>query len=308
MKIYKCIGKLKEKNVIKEYALMDEMGKVDYIASKQLKVLILNKSVEVRNLKLTVDNRLIEVKPIETLSKKKSPLELITEGYIPKSKEEEVKLNYLHKKVNSKRVGTALKKCLLIGLATVSLSSSMLGCGSTSENTSGLETYVTEVSKDTLTIKGNDSVTVTGKGGISGLEFENTKGQANKSTYMVFDKESGKTLILDKSTNMIKIKDGETIGYIKEDEIVRNTVYFYDMKDKEIARVEPNGTLSAKITVKDENNEYKNVILQIASQYAYDYEQVGEKDNENMLTNRDTNHRDTTHVNMHHRHHRHHRL
>lgn len=306
MKIYKCIGKLKEKNVIKEYALIDEQGKVDYISSKQLKVLILNKAVEVRNLKLTVDNRLIEVKPVETLNKKKSPMELIKEGYIPKSKEEEVKLNYLHKKVNSKRVGTALKKCLLIGLATVSIGSTMIGCGSTSTNTSGLETYVTEVSKDTLTIQGkDDSVTVTGKGGINGLEFENTKGLADKSTYTVFDKKSGKTLILDKSTNTLKTEDGTKIGYVKEDEVVRNTVYFYDNKDNEIARVEPNGTLSAKIIVTDTKNDYKNAILQIASQYAYDYEQVGEKDNENMLTNRDTNHRNTVHVNAHHRHHRH---
>ena len=306
MKIYKCIGKLKEKNVIKEYALLDEQGKVDYISSKQLKVLILNKAVEVRNLKLTVDNRLIEVKPVETLTEKKSPMELIKEGYIPKSKEEEVKLNYLHKKVNSKRVGTALKKCLLIGLATVSISSTMIGCGSTSTNTSGLETYVTEVSKDTLTIQGkDDSVTVTGKGGINGLEFENTKGLADKSTYTVFDKKSGKTLILDKSTNTLKTEDGTKIGYVKEDEVVRNTVYFYDNKDNEIARVEPNGTLSAKIIVTDTKNDYKNAILQIASQYAYDYEQVGEKDNENMLTNRDTNHRNTVHVNAHHRHHRH---
>lgn len=34
MKIYKCVGKLKE------YALLDEHGKVDYMTSKQLKVLI----------------------------------------------------------------------------------------------------------------------------------------------------------------------------------------------------------------------------------------------------------------------------
>lgn len=298
MKIYKCVGKLKEKNVIKEYALLDEHGKVDYMTSKQLKVLISNKSVEVRNLKLTVDNRLIEIKPVETIQEKKNPLELIKGGYIPKSKEEEVKLNYIHKKVNSKRVGTALKKCLLIGLATVSLSSSMIGCGQALDANS----YVTEVKEDTLTIKGND-VTVTGKGGISGLSFEDTKGKVTDDSYIVTD-ETGTVLILDRKTNHVFDKNKNKIGYVKEDSVVRNTVYFYDTNDKEIARLTPNGTLSAKITFSDSNNEYKDSILQLFSQYAYDYEQVDKKDDENMLVTRDTNNRNTTHINAHHRHHR----
>lgn len=107
------------------------------IKSKDLKLLILNKQVTVDNLKLTVDNKLIdktdeEIKEQENKRNvQNNTINKLNQEYKPRNKAESNKLKYIGSKFNSKRVGKSIVRALLIGIAVSSIATAAVGCGAT---------------------------------------------------------------------------------------------------------------------------------------------------------------------------------
>ena len=62
----KCVQKIRNKNnTIIGYKIQDSQGNIRDISSKDLKQAIVKGTVDVINLKLTSDNRLIDIQPVE---------------------------------------------------------------------------------------------------------------------------------------------------------------------------------------------------------------------------------------------------
>lgn len=131
--MYFCTDRIRVKREIKGYTLVDEKWNHLTISSLILKEKLNDGTIEVKNLVLTSDNRIIKTEdkiPCEPEQNKLvKPLVTALNEIEPGAN----KRKYLAKKVHSKRVGTAVKKCLLIGIASVSLASSV-GCGAVDNN------------------------------------------------------------------------------------------------------------------------------------------------------------------------------
>lgn len=276
MKTFECVGKRKDKNVIKEYALVGEDKKTIIVTAGYLKHLIKTKEIEVKNLKLTVDNRLIEKHKIQEftsitkeLNKPQDDLVKAIEQVSGKEKRA-----YLAKKTKSKRVGLAVKKCLLIGLASVSLSGTVSACGVdntsyalssqqeslSAEDAISIINDASELNVDTKNFKLSNTFVIMSEG----QEVATAKGKALKIFDTIVlttntDEEiaTGKedfSLVLDKYT--ITDKDGNEIFYMKEKFSVGITKFnLYDGKDNYIGQIKGDdlGSKSAKILDKDDN-------------------------------------------------------
>lgn len=127
----RCISKHRDKNgIIIAYTLEDtETHKRINILSSELKTNIKEGKIRVSNLKLTVDDRLIDYDDTQDINIKKQRKHKLVKAYSNGNNIN--KINYAMSKVNSKRVGKLVTRALLIGLTCVSVGSVMVGCSST---------------------------------------------------------------------------------------------------------------------------------------------------------------------------------
>lgn len=114
---YKCINKLRDKdNTIVAYELLGADGRIIQAFAADLKRQIKNRKVEVVNLKLTSDNRLISIDdPTNSTVDKIKFNDLVEKAYKPKNNNEKNQIDYLRNKVSSPRVGNAVMEALKIG-------------------------------------------------------------------------------------------------------------------------------------------------------------------------------------------------
>lgn len=216
-----CINKYRDKNNnITGYRLRESSsGKVIDMTATELKHR-LSKGMKVSNLKLTSDNRVIDSDDyIEEQQKLNRNKKKIMDSYnIPGS---ESKLKYTLSKLGSPRVGKAMARALLIGMACASLTSVTTGCSAApldvnatsietqAENTETLQDKIdklnaaTEIDVDvhnfSLTSKATIRVDGDKIGVISGkfvkifdtMTFEDENGDTiatgDQDTHLVFD-------------------------------------------------------------------------------------------------------------------------
>lgn len=275
--MFKCIDKKREKNVITGYLLVDEKGQKVTIASNPLKELIKSGKIQVSNLTLTQDYRLVdhtehverETVAIKTANNTEPKLLTALNAVEDKNKQK-----YLARKTTSKRVGLAVKKCLLVGLASVSLSGTVTACGLDSNNyelSSQQESLsaddaidlienASELNVDTKNFKlaktfviiSDGQEVVTAKGKTLKL-FDNIVLTTNTDE-TVAEGEQDVHVLLDKYT--ISDKDGNEIYHMKKKfTLVFSEFKLYDKDDTYVAKIEQNGLMdkSAQICDADDN-------------------------------------------------------
>ena len=135
MKAYKCLYKIRDKNnIIKSYILLDlDTNSKTEVKAQQLKQAMISNKVNITNLKLTIDNKLIDKEEIREQKVKEQKIkdseinkQKIINSYSKIGNKEQI--NFVSHKLNSKRVGKLVAKALIIGLATTSVSTSLIGC------------------------------------------------------------------------------------------------------------------------------------------------------------------------------------
>ena len=141
--VYKCERKIRDKNNnIIGYILIKSNGAREHVKPEALKQAMLNDSVRVVNLKLTSDGKLIDKNDRGEKRKENEDINsnegnnlqnLLNSGYTPKNKTEAAQNNYIMKKSTSKRVGKAMTKALILGMACLSLGGALTGCGYSGE-------------------------------------------------------------------------------------------------------------------------------------------------------------------------------
>lgn len=140
---YKCVLKYRDKNNnIVGYKLASlENKQVCNVTPQELKQAIQKQSVKITNLKLTSDNKLIDkddtlenVEQCQNINTN-NIISILDTSYKPKSLTEENQNKYIARKFNSKRVGKSMARALLIGMACLSLSGTLTGCGTQEVNT-----------------------------------------------------------------------------------------------------------------------------------------------------------------------------
>ena len=267
----KYIEKIKKKNIIVGYVLVDDNSNKITVDALQLKRQIKAGKVKVENLTLTSDNRLVDkANPTKTnFVVKDKPTKTLEEVVPDKNKQK-----YLAQKTKSKRVGLAVKKCLLIGLASASLASTVTACGI--DNTSyALSSEQKELSADdaiaminnaselnvdtknfklakTFVIMSNGQEVAEAKGKVIKL-YDSIVLKTNTDEEIAEGKQNV-TALFDKYT--ITDKDGNEIFYMKQKlNLLFTSFTLYDSNDNYIGKIKGDdlGSKSAKIVDKDGN-------------------------------------------------------
>lgn len=144
--VYDCISKIRNKHgIIVGYKLRSlKDGAETIVKAEQLKDSMHRQSVEISNLKLTTDGRIIDKKIVpdefakefdgknktfETVNVRANSNEKIANAYTT-SGSNPSQVNYAVNKINSKRVGKMVARALMLGIAATSLSGTLVGCGS----------------------------------------------------------------------------------------------------------------------------------------------------------------------------------
>lgn len=263
----KYIEKIKKKNIIVGYVLVDDNSNKITVDALQLKRQIKAGKVKVENLTLTSDNRLVDKSVTNLADKELKPLKVITEVIPDKNKQK-----YLAQKIKSKRVGLAVKKCLLIGLASASLASTVTACGI--DNTSyALSSEQKELSADdaidminnaselnvdtknfklakTFVIMSNGQEVAEAKGKV--IKLYDSIDLTTNTGEKIADGKQNVTILFDKYT--ITDKDGKEIFYMKQNvNLLFTSFTLYDSNDNYIGKIKGDdlGSKSAKIVDKD---------------------------------------------------------
>lgn len=275
--MYYCTERIRVKREIRGYALIDDKGNRMTVAANILKEKMKEGNIKVKNLVLTSDNRLIliEDKMQESTSQTiKKPVVNKMSMALNEVEPDEAKRKYLAKKTNSKRVGTAVKRCLLIGLASVSLASST-GCGAIDNNNYELASEQKDLDRETAIdmIQNAQDINVDMKNFtlkktyilmIDGQEVAKAKGKSIKlwdtitlntnTGEEICTGEQGVSVLFDKYT--VLDADGNTILYMKEKfSPIFTRFELYDTSDNLLGAIESDSLLSSAADILDANDK-----------------------------------------------------
>lgn len=279
-----CLDRNRDKNNnIIAYMIKLENSKTIIMKSNQLKKCIREKKLNVENLTLTSDNRLvihdIEEKTPQIMNKEEQTKEKILEflqtsntGY------ERDRNNYIMHKLNSKRVGKSILRALLIGMTCMTVAGPLTGCSVKGINTSqGVETNIEnakdltideakeyfknaeaigiDVSNFSLTTKAKIYVDGTEIAKLGGTFFKSTEEitLTNKNDEVIGSSKRQFTLLLDKWE--IKDEHGNVKYTMKREVSLFRGYKILDSNGNEFGEIDKDNAIEGSAVLKNKDGE-----------------------------------------------------